>query len=447
MPSASFVSTTIPYVNSQPHLGHALEFVQSDAFVRHMRQSGEDVFFLSGSDENSLKNVLAAERLGVGTQALVDENVRKFADLIDALDINLSYFIRTSTDQDHLDGATEIWRRIDQSGDIYKKEYEGLYCVGCEQFYVESELVDWLCPEHLTRPELVREQNHFFRLSRYQDRLLQLIDKGEFRVIPESRANEVTSFVRSGLTDFSISRSRARARDWGIPVPGDPDQVMYVWVDALTNYVNALGWTRGDERYDRYWNAAAKRVHVVGKGVIRFHAVYWPAMLLSAGLTLPTEIVVHGYITLTGQKISKSLGNVIDPTDLVERFGADAVRYFLLADFSPFSDGDFNEERLVSRYNTDLANGLGNLLSRVTSMVVRYRDGVVPPVGPVGEPEQALRDQLRRSVQLATEAMDGYDHREATARVWDLVRILVVYSFLCGEAEVDAGQVGGSSSV
>lgn len=422
MTGKSFISTTIPYVNAQPHLGHALEYVQSDAFARHLRRCGSDTFFLSGSDENSLKNVLAAEKLGMGPQELVDANVQKFTGLMDALGVELSHFIRTSVDHDHLEGATEMWRRMESAGDIYAREYEGLYCVGCEQFYAESELVDGVCPEHLTRPETVRELNYFFRLSRYQDRIVEVIEKGDLSIVPGSRSNEVLSFVRSGLADISISRSRSRARGWGIPVPGDPDQVMYVWIDALTNYINALGWARGDDRYQRYWRDAARRVHVVGKGVIRFHAVYWPAMLMSAGLELPTDVVVHGYITLSGQKISKSLGNIVDPAQLVEQFGAAAVRYFLLADFSPFGDGDFSEDRLVARYNADLANGLGNLVSRLTSMVGRYRDGVVPPVGPVGPPEQALRDQVAVSVAAAIEAMDRYDHREAAARIWDLVR-------------------------
>jgi methionyl-tRNA synthetase len=235
MPSTSFLSTTIPYVNAKPHLGHALEYVQSDAFVRYLRQHGWDTFFLTGSDENSLKNVLAAENAGVSTRELVDTNVANFTGLIEALEVGNSYFIRTSVDPDHLAGATEIWRRMQKAGDIYSKAYEGLYCVGCEQFYSEGELVDGLCPDHLVRPETVVETNYFFRLSGYQDRILQAIESGELKITPASRANEVLSFVRSGLEDISISRSRTRARGWGIDVPSDPEQVMYVWLDALTN--------------------------------------------------------------------------------------------------------------------------------------------------------------------------------------------------------------------
>jgi methionyl-tRNA synthetase len=427
MSATAFVSTTIPYVNARPHLGHAFEYLQADAFARHMAMRGRDVYFLSGSDENSLKNVLAAEKEGITARELVDRNVTYFEQLIDALGLDLSGFVRTSSDPDHLAGATEIWRRMDEKGDIYAKDYEGLYCVGCEQFYSPSELIDGKCPEHNVPPEVISEHNYFFRLSRYADQLVEALESGRLRVVPETRLNETLGFIRSGLADISISRSTDRARGWGIPVPGDDGQVMYVWIDALTNYINALGWTHGDERYKRYWEAADKRTHVLGKGVLRFHAVYWPAMLLSAGLPLPTEVVVHGYITNLGQKLSKSTGNVVEPMGLVDRFGQDAVRYYLLADFSPFGDGDFSEERLASRYNTDLANGLGNLVSRVTSMTVRYRDGVTPPVRVTEEPERQVTELREAVAREAAEAMDRYDHRQALARIWDLVRRVNAY--------------------
>lgn len=422
MHQTAFISTTIPYVNARPHLGHAFEFVQADAYARYLVAMGMDVYFLSGSDENSLKNVLAAEKEGLTTRELVDRNVVHFEELAAELQLSLSRFIRTSVDHEHIEGATEIWRRIEANGDTYTKEYEGLYCVGCEQFYSPAELVDGKCAEHLVAPELVRESNHFFRLSKYAAQLLEAIETGALRIVPETRRNEVVSFVRAGLADISISRSTERARGWGISVPGDPSQVMYVWIDALTNYVNALDWVHDSDEYERYWAGAARRVHVVGKGVTRFHAVYWPAMLLSAGLPLPSEIVVHGYVTAAGVKLSKSLGNAVDPGDLIGRFGADAVRYFLLADLSPFTDGDFTEERLVARYNSDLANGLGNLLNRAVSMTVRYRDGVVPGPGEPGAPEEALLEQLAASERESRAAMEDYDHRDALARIWDLVR-------------------------
>jgi methionyl-tRNA synthetase len=422
MAGTAFISTTIPYVNARPHLGHALEDVQTDAYARHMRAYGNDVFFLTGSDENALKNVLAAEQEGLTPRDLVDRNVVYFQELLTALGISNNGFIRTSADADHIDGSRLIWERMSASDDIYSKEYEGLYCVQCEQFYSPDELIDGKDPEHGLVPELVSERNYFFRLSRYEGALLKALESGDMRVVPQTRYNEVVSFIRAGLEDISISRSAERARGWGIEVPGDPSQVMYVWIDALTNYTNALGWSRGGDDYRRYWEQAGRRIHVVGKGVLRFHAVYWPAMLLSAGLPLPTDVVVHGYITASGRKISKSLGNAVDPIDLVDRYGVNAVRHFLLADFSPFGDGDFSEDRLVTRYNTDLANGLGNLVSRATSMTLRYRDGVVPPARETGLLEASLAQQVAASVTGSAEAMAGYDHRLATARIWDLVR-------------------------
>lgn len=423
MSQASFLSTTIPYVNARPHLGHALEYVEADVYARHMAAGGDDVYFLTGSDENSLKNVLAAEKEGITARELVDRNVVHFESLLDSLDVRTTRFIRTSVDADHIAGATRIWELMAANDDIYTSEFEGLYCVGCEQFYLPAELTaEGVCPDHLTKPELVSERNHFFRLSRYAEPLLQALASGELKVVPQSRYNEVVSFIKAGLADISISRSMQRARGWGIGVPGDPEQVMYVWIDALTNYINALGWTEESELYQRFWVDAQRRAHLVGKGVLRFHAVYWPAMLMSAKLPIPTEVVVHGYITASGQKISKSLGNSVDPAELVDRFGADAVRYFLLADFSPFTDGDFSEERLIARYNGDLANGLGNLVSRATSMTLRYRDGVVPASGPLGAPEKGLAEQIATSVAGVAEAMAGYDHKVGLTRVWDLVR-------------------------
>ena len=304
--------------------------------------------------------------------------------------------------------------------DLYTKTYGGLYCVGCEQFYLESELIEGRCPEHGTVPEFIEEENYFFRLSRYQQQLIDLIESGALKIVPETRRNEVLSFVRGGLQDISFSRSAQRARGWGIPVPGDPDHVMYVWMDALTNYITALDWVDDGELYQRYWAGADERIHVVGKGVTRFHAVYWPAMLMAAGLPTPTTVVVHGYVTVGGGKLSKSTGNVVDPEALVVEQGADAVRQFLLAELSPIADGDFTVERLVRRYNADLANGLGNLVSRVTTMVTNYRDGRVPD-----RPEDddaPLRAAAEVAAAAYTHALGGFDHREACQALWDFVR-------------------------
>ena len=418
---AYFVSTSIPYVNARPHVGHALEYALADVYARYARQQGKDVYFLTGSDENSLKNVQAAEAAGVSTQALVDRYVRAFEEMIDVLNVSNDDFIRTSIDPRHLSGARKLWEALDAAGDLYTRSYTGLYCVGCEQFYTEDELLDGRCPEHGTVPDLVEEENYFFRLSKYAGQLHQLIADDTLKIVPRERKNEVLRFIEAGLEDFSVSRSRARARDWGIETPGDPGQVMYVWLDALANYITALDYAGRGHSYQRYWQDAPERVHVIGKGILRFHAIYWPAMLLSAGLPLPTHVVVHGYLTIDGQKISKSLGNVIDPVDVEAKWGTDALRYYLLRDFSPFTDGDFTLERVAARYRADLANDLGNLLNRSVSMLNRYRDGVIPPAGEPGPLEAELAAALTVSEARVADAMAAYDPQSALAAIWESV--------------------------
>lgn len=419
---AYYVTTSIPYVNAAPHLGHALEDVQADAFARYHRLAGDNTFFLTGTDENSLKNVLAAEREGVPVRDLVDRFSRRFLDLTQALNVTPNDFIRTSIDPRHLSGVRKFWEACRRRGDVYRCAYRGLYCVGCEQFYTPDELVDGLCPEHLTKPEVVEEENYFFRLSRYADQLLQLIDSERLRIIPDSRRNEVRSFIKRGLQDISISRSSLRAHSWGIQVPGDPDQVVYVWFDALTNYITALGYADDAELYRQFWVENPNRVHAIGKGIVRFHAVYWPAMLLSAGVPLPSTIFVHGYLTVEGQKISKSLGVVVDPFDLVRRYGVDPVRYWLLREVPPTGDADYSDARFEHRYTADLANGLGNLLNRTASMVVRYRQGVVPAPGspePADRPLLDVAHGLAGQIQRAME--EDYDPQAALAAIWAVV--------------------------
>jgi methionyl-tRNA synthetase len=417
-----YVTTAIPYVNARPHIGFALECIQTDSFARFHRQLGDDVFFLTGTDENSLKNAQAAEREGIPTQALVDRNAEYFRELRDTLELSFDDFIRTSVDPRHLAGVRKLWEACDRRGDIYKKPYSGLYCVGCEQFYTEAELDNGLCPEHHTRPELVEEENYFFRLSRYQDELLRLVESDELRIVPQTRKNEVTSFIRRGLADFSISRSRARARDWGIGVPGDPSQVMYVWFDALGNYITALGYADEGALYQRYWVNGESRVHVIGKGIVRFHAIYWPAMLLSAGVPLPTTIFVHSYVTIGREKIGKSLGNVVDPGALVGQYGAEALRYYLLREIPAYEDGDFTLERFQRAYNADLADQLGNLLNRTLSMVTRYYGGVVPAAA--GEPpahDRALIAAAQGVPGRVEAAMARFDPQAALEAIWELV--------------------------
>ena len=361
-----FISTSIPYVNASPHLGHALEFVQADVFARRHRLMGDKVLLLSGSDENSLKNVQSAEKLGVSVRELVDKNSQKFFELKDSLNISIDDFIRT-TEQRHFDGAKKLWTACER--DIYKKKYSGLYCVGCEEFYKEDELIDGLCPEHKTKPELIEEENYFFKLSKYEDQIKELIEKDVVKIIPETRKNEVLGFIKSGLQDFCISRTSERAKGWGIDVPNDPTQKMWVWFDALSNYINALGYSSDDEKFNEFWQDNELKMHVIGKGIIRFHAVYWLGMLLSAGLSLPKTLFVHGYITSDGQKMSKSIGNVVDPIELAKKYGTEGVRYFLLREIPATSDGDFTYDKFEKRYNSDLASGLGNLFSRTVVMV------------------------------------------------------------------------------
>ena len=400
--STVYVTTAIPYVNADPHIGFALESLIADVIARHRRKRGDDVRFLTGTDDNSLKSVQGAEREGVPVAELVGRYAERFEALRGTLDLSTDDFIRTSSDPRHAPGVHALWRACAASGDIYKSHYSGRYCVGCERFVDDEDG----CPEHDAPLEDVEEENWFFRLSRYRDALLELIESGRLRIVPDSRRNEVLSLVRGGLRDFSVSRSAERARGWGVPVPDDPTQVCYVWFDALGNYITALD---GD-LFDRYWRDA-HRVHVIGKDIIRFHAVYWPAILLSAGLPVPDVILAHGFVTADGRKISKSLGNTVDPYSLVDEFGVDAVRHFLLRHIRTTEDGDFTRERLLRARDADLADQLGNLVSRVVSMVARYLAGVVPAV------ESPARD-LAREVD---EALARFETHDALAAIWRVV--------------------------
>ncbi|HKE51117.1 MAG TPA: methionine--tRNA ligase [Actinomycetes bacterium] len=418
----TYLTTTIPYVNASPHVGFALEIVQADVLARHYRRRGHQVRFQTGTDDNSLKNVLAAQAQGVSTADLVDRNAATFAALRDPLALSFDEFVRTSRDPRHRAGVERLWRQCAQSGDLYRKHYEGRYCVGCEQFYADAELVDGRCPEHGTEPHRVAEENWFFRLSRYQDQLYKLISTGRLRIEPAARRNEVLAFVAAGLEDFSISRSRARAHGWGIPVPDDPDQVIYVWWDALGNYLTTLDYATDGEPYRHWWVGSDRRVHLLGKDVTRFHAIYWPAMLLSAGQPLPTDIYVHGFLSAGGERISKSGGNSVDPVSLVERYGVDAVRWWLLREVPRLGDADFTEERLAARADTDLANGLGNLVNRTVSMIHRYRDGVVPaaPGTPLTGAE-ALTRSVAEAPARVDAALADFDFRAASSAVWSVV--------------------------
>ena len=360
-----YLTTAIPYVNGLPHVGHSLEYFQADTVRRYYQLKSYDTLLLSGADENALKNVQASEKEGLPIQQFLDINSKIWAETYEFLGVHLDIFQRGSDQKKHWPGVQKFWKLCKENGDIYKKEYAGLYCIGCESFKTNEELINGLCPTHQTKPELIKEENYFFKLSKYQDKLVQLIENNELKITPDNKRQEALSFIKSGLEDFSISRSNERAKGIGVPVPGDPDQKIYVWFDALNIYMTGIGFGWDDIKYQKWWPAD---LHIIGKDINRFHTVYWPAMLISAGLPLPKQILIHGFVNLKGEKISKSVGNVISPQDVVKEFGLEPLRYFMLSQNPIDSDGDFTFERFKEVYNGDLANGLGNLVARVAKL-------------------------------------------------------------------------------
>lgn len=359
-----YITTAIDYVNAKPHIGHALEKIQADVLARYHRAKGDDVWFLTGTDEHGTKNFRIAEAAGKTAQEFVDENSEYFKNLKDVCNLSWDDFIRTTDKNRHWPGVQKLWNKIYEAGDLYKKKYQGLYCVGCEVFVTEKELVDGKCPIHKKEPEKLEQENWFFKLSKYSQEIESKIKSDELKIIPESRKNEILSFIQSGLEDVSFSRLK-KDLQWGIPVPNDPEQVMYVWCDALSNYITAIEYAQESEKFKKLWPAD---LHVIGKDILRFHAAIWPGMLLSAGLPLPKSIFVHGFITVEGEKMSKTLGNIVDPVELVTKYGTDAVRYYLLREISTYEDGDYGKKKFEERYNADLANGIGNLVSRVAAL-------------------------------------------------------------------------------
>jgi len=409
-----YITAAIPYANAKPHLGHALEKLQADVLARWHRLKGEDVWFLTGTDENAQKNVLAAQIANRSVQEFVDQNVVSFQELLKALEISNDDFIRTTNRDRHWPGVIKLWRACEKAGDIYKKSYTGFYCTGCEAFLTEKDLENGLCPEHLKKPELVSEENYFFRLTKYREKENPDRGSNELIIVPEKRKSELLNFINSpDFQDFSVSRPTERMKGWGIPVPGDPNQTVYVWKDALGNYITALGYGTGDEtKFKRYWPAD---VHVIGKGIAKFHAIFWPAMLMSAGIQLPKAIFIHGYITVDGQKMSKTLGNVIDPIQLVERHGPEAVRYFLLSEIPSLGDGDFTISRFETRYNSDLASGLGNLVARVVKLSEKRKIQVAK----LTDPEIGLA--IKETKRKTAEALAEFKFNEALSSVWQLI--------------------------
>jgi len=403
-----YLTTAIPYVNAAPHLGHVLEFLQADVIARYQKSLGKEVALVTGADENSLKNVQAAEKQGITVMELCDRNSEIFKSMAGRVGLSFTTFRRTSDKEKHWPGARRLWELCKKSGDVYKKKYRGLYCVGCEAFYEPEELTDGLCPEHKAKPEEIEEENYFFRLSKYQSKLEGLIERNELKIVPQTRKNEVLSFIRTGLRDFSISRSVARAKGWGVPVPDDPNQIEYVWFDALTTYMTGIGFETDEKTYEKFWPA---EVHVIGKGILRFHAVYWPAMLISAGLKLPKMVFVHGYITVEGQKMSKSLGNIIDPNILIDRYGIDPLRYCLLSE-PTFEDGDFSENVIIAKNNNELLANIGNLVNRVMVFSQREFEGKVPK-GKIRKEDEEFIAAQKVKFERITQLLERVQLKEA----------------------------------
>lgn len=400
-----YITTTLPYVNSDPHIGFAMELARADIIVRYKKLAGFDVFFNTGTDEHGLKIYRKALEQGKDPQKYVDEYAEKFKALIGALGVSPEVnFIRT-TDKHHIRSAQEFWRRCAASGDIYKKNYQVKYCVGCELEKTESELVDGKCPLHPTLSlEIISEENYFFRFSKYQKPLLEFYEKHPDFVVPDSRYNEIKKFVERGLEDFSISRLKSKM-PWGVPVPDDDGQVMYVWFDALVNYISAVGWPHDMAKFEKWWVESGGVVQYAGKDNLRQQSAMWQAMLMSAGLPNSARIIINGFITSGGQKMSKSLGNVVSPFDVVKEYGAEALRYFLAREISSFEDGDFTAEKFKESYNANLANGLGNLASRVMKMTEKYFEK------PVAIPSDTISNEWRRLI-------DSYDIQKACDFVW-----------------------------
>ncbi len=406
-----YITTAIPYVNADPHIGHTLEFIQTDVIKRFWVSRGRNAFLVCGADENSLKNVQAAEKLGISPQELCDRNALRFKELKDKIGYSYDVLVKSSSKTEHVPGVHKLWGLCNQAGDIYKKKYKGLYCVGCEVFYTENELThDGLCPEHLKKPDLVEEENYFFRLSKYQSKLQTLIETDQLKIYPESRKNEMLAFVRQGLEDFSVSRSVKRARGWGIPVPDDPSQIIYVWFDALACYLTGVGYGKDEKLFAKWWPPDTQ---VIGKGIIKFHAIYWPAMLMSAGLTLPKRLFVHGYITVEGQKMSKSLGNVLDPFKLIDRYGADQLRYYLMAEIPVFLDGDFSSKGLVERINNELVANLGNLVNRTLVFIQNNFGSTIGSSGKIVDSDANFIYEQQKLIDKITELLERYELTEA----------------------------------
>jgi methionyl-tRNA synthetase len=416
-----FVTTSIPYVNGEPHLGHAMEFVMADVLARYARQNGDTVIYSTGTDEHGGKIAEKAVELGLEPKIFVDQMSEHFKALASKLDITNDRFIRT-TDESHEQRAQLIWKALEK--DLYKSKYVGWYCVGDEAYFTETEVKanKGICPNHNRPYEKIEEENYFFKLSSYSDRILSAIEDGSFVILPESRKNEILSVIKGGLDDISVSRPKEKI-GWGIDVPGDGNQSMYVWFEALMNYITVLGYPEHQDFKD-FWPA---NIQVIGKDIIRFHAAIWPAMLLSLGLELPKTLYVHGFVNVDGKKMSKSLGNFVSPNDIIDKFGADAFRYYFLRHIPSYGDGDFSWEKFEVAYNSELANELGNAVQRTLAMIQKYQAGVIGtiPEAPhdISQYEQAMsRCKFDRALDEVWEQVRGLNQYIDETKPWQIAK-------------------------
>lgn len=440
-----YITTSIPYVNSVPHLGNVLDSVYADVLARYKRERGFDVRFLTGSDEHGVKIVRSAAATGLTPNEFVDKNSAQFKALKEALNLSWDDFIRTSDRKRHWPGAQKIWKKLEEAGDLYKKIYRGLYCVGHEAFVTEKDLGPvrsrpagaavatattgrpasngmeaWVCNDHQTVPEIVEEENWFFKLSKYSKEIEKRIITKKFVITPESREHEILSLLKTGLEDVSFSRP-SKDLSWGVPVPGDDTQTIYVWAEALVSYISALGYGSDNEAdFEKFWLNTDEITQVIGKDNLRFHAAIWPGILLASGLPLPKTLFVHGFLTVDGKKISKTVGNVIDPFELIKKYGTDAVRYYLLKEISPFEDGDFSYEKFETLYNSDLANGIGNFTARVLALGEK--------VGELkGTASKEIIAKIEEIKKIFETKLLEFKFHEAAAAIWELVHFGDVY--------------------